>query len=96
MNYNHAFKTSYKLKDFRPTPIYSVSDDLSLESDNIKTMAETMVIFQIVFFIIYIFSFIYDIGIYKLLGFNSFRILKEIVLPELLIGSLSFNRRHNL
>ena len=51
-------------------------------------MAETMVIFQIVFFIIYIFSFIYDIGIYKLLGFNSFRILKEIMLPELLIGSL--------
>ena len=88
LNYNHAFKTSYKLKDFQPTPIYSVSDDLSLESDNIKTMAETMVIFQIVFFIIYIFSFIYDIGIYKLLGFNSFRILKEIMLPELLIGSL--------
>ena len=83
-NYNKAFKTHYNINDFKPAQIYTVSDDLSLDSEGIKSMAKTMMIFQMAFFIIYSISFIYEIGVYKLLGYRTLMILKKILLPELI------------
>ncbi|GFZ26372.1 hypothetical protein [Lactobacillus corticis] len=87
-NYNLEFSSHYQLQDFKPEALYSTDDLLDLNDNELYQLTVTIVIFQLVFFVLYCMAFIYDIGVYQLLGMTTSEILQQIILPELLWGSI--------
>lgn len=84
-NMNHAFHSHWKWHNFDSEEMISLDDRFISDNDYLYPLLG-LVIFQLIFFIIFCFSFSHTIGVLRLEGKNLFNIFHEIFLYPFIIS----------